>query len=494
MLARGAFAKNDEQPLRNLAHRGFFSREKAATYWISGAIFVTALWMALGDFHKNHNGDSIILSLISQQHWSPYFWGGNRYGMLVPLLAKPFQNPLANLIVVVFVGTLSGLACSFVLMKYFFPESKLWYAAAALQNIWLLTLTTASAQFDWFVVQCYGVSLLLGFISLILLDKRKFWSALFLLLVTHWVNSAAFVVLLPLLLLRHLVERRLRDLFQSVIVLGVSAGLGIVAMRLAPYKDTNTGLLPVQLWPDGWGELLQMTHRLIVPNATILLWMVIPSLLCLSMLLFGWFGRHAIQVAFGLCLIGIAYWLFSGALVWVQMSIYYPRYVYISLLLFSLALSIVIVAVLDRFVRGGRWIGIVFTGVMFIAAAAIYGTPSIAKVHKDIDDKYGRLTPDVLASGVELIGGDYWIVWPAVFHANLTLYERGEDRRIYGLSYRDQSTFSKWLGEKSVCVAVPISANSADAARGRTYWVSQSPRSFAYRRALSLFDEFCETE
>jgi hypothetical protein len=494
MLARIAFAKTDEQPLHTSPHQGIFSHEKAATYWLSVTIIVTALWMALGDFHKNHNGDSIILSLISQQHWTPYFWGSNRYGMLVPLLAKPFQDPLANLIVIVFVGTLSGLACSFVLMKYFFPESELWYAAAALQNIWLLALTTASAQFDWFVVQCYGVSLLLGFTSLILLDKRRFWSALFLLLVTHWVNSAALVVLLPLLLLHHLLEHRLRDLFQSVIVLGVSAAVGIVAMRLAPYKDTNTGLLPAQLWPDGWGELLQMTHRLIVPNATVLLWMIVPSLLCLSLLLFGWSGRHAVQVAFGLCLIGIAYWLFSGALVWVKMSIYYPRYVYISLLLFSLALSIVIVAVLDRFVRGNRWVGIVFTGVMFIAAAAIYGTPSIAKVHKDIDDKYGRLTPDILASGVELISGDYWMVWPAVFHADLILYERGEDRRIYGLSYRYQSTFSKWLGEKSVCVAVPISANGADAARGRTYWLSQSPRSFTYRRSLSLFDEFCETE
>jgi hypothetical protein len=468
------------------------SHERNLTYFVSVTIVLTAFWLALGDLNKGHHGDSVILSLVSQQHWSPYFWETNRYGMLLPLLAKPFRNPLTNLIVIVFFGTLSGLACSFLLIKYFFPERTQWLAAAALQNIWLFTLTPAAVQFDWFVVQCYGVSLTLGLASLILLNKQKFWWALFLLLVTHWVNSAAFIVLSPLLLLRHLIERRLRGLVSSLVLLGFSAGSGIVAMHLAHYNNTDTGLLPPRLWPNGWAELLRMTHLLIVPSVALLLWILIPSLICLAILVFAWSGKRSIQTAFGLTLIGIAYWLFSGSLVWVRMSTYAPRYIYISLLLLSLALAIVIVPILERVIRSTAWIGAIATVLMFLTAVAVYGSPSIARIHRDIDEKYGRLTPEILESGVNLIAGDYWVVWPAVFHANLSLYERGETRRIYGLSYRDQNTFPDWSAIKGACVAVPLSAYGQDSAHSPDFWMRNSPRHFSYRYPLSLLDVYCE--
>ena len=476
-----------EQPERRSKRhqQHYYLPKNVASYGVAALVALTAVWMGLGDLHKLHHGDSIILSLISQQQWSPYFWETNRYGMLLPLLAKPFANPLTNLIVIVILGIFAGLAASFLLVRYFFDDS-IWLMAAALQNIWLLLLVPKDVQFDWFVCQSYGASFALGFAALILLSKQKYLAALVLLLLTHWVNSAAFVVLVPVLLLRHLVTRTRQGLLQSLGLIGISAAAGLAGMRFAHFRNTDTGLLPMSLWPPGWLELLDKTHSIVVPNLTVILWMSVPAALALALLIFTWSGRRALQIAAGFVLIGCGYWLFAGSLIWVRMSTYVPRYVYVSLLLFSLAMAITVVAVFERFLGNGRLLAIASTAVMFAVAASVYGSPSVAKVRRDIDQKFGALTPEVLSSNISLIAGDYWTVWPAVFHANLVLYERGEHRRIYGLSYRDQNTFPDWANQHSLCVGVPLQDHGAD------FWMVNSPGHFTHQRRLSSLDVFCE--
>src|SRR5262245_11176698 len=39
-----------------------------------------------------HDSDSLLLSLISIERYTPFYWGDNRYGMLVPLLASWIQD------------------------------------------------------------------------------------------------------------------------------------------------------------------------------------------------------------------------------------------------------------------------------------------------------------------------------------------------------------------------------------------------------------------
>lgn len=54
-----------------------------------------------------------------------------------------------------------------------------------------------------------------------------------------------------------------------------------------------------------------------------------------------------------------------------------------------------------------------------LAAVAIirYGMPSLGRIERRLDDRFGRQTAAVLRSGATVIAGDYWRVWPAVFHA-----------------------------------------------------------------------------
>src|SRR5262245_15413960 len=74
-----------------------------------------ALWADLGTLHRLQHGDSLMPVLVSLQRWTPYFWEQDRYGMLIPLLARPVTNPFANLLFQGFLNVTFGLAAFFLL-------------------------------------------------------------------------------------------------------------------------------------------------------------------------------------------------------------------------------------------------------------------------------------------------------------------------------------------------------------------------------------------
>jgi hypothetical protein len=67
-------------------------------------------------------------------------------------------------------------------------------------------------------------------------------------------------------------------------------------------------------------------------------------------------------------------------------------------------------------------------------------------VRADLDRVAGSHTADVLAARCDLVAGDYWSVWPAVFHATLSLRARGEARRVWGVTHRTNPTVAQWSG------------------------------------------------
>jgi len=50
----------------------------------------------------------------------------------------------------------------------------------------------------------------------------------------------------------------------------------------------------------------------------------------------------------------------------------------------------------------------------------------------------------VLAARCDVLAGDYWTVWPAVWHAALVQHERADARRVYGLTHRATPTARDW--------------------------------------------------
>ena len=86
-----------------------------------GILVVLLLTMAmdLGTIHARHHADSLVPVMLSLHRWTPFYWEQDRFGMLVPLLARPFSHPLFNLLVQ------SGLIMLSTMMGFLFLAMRL---------------------------------------------------------------------------------------------------------------------------------------------------------------------------------------------------------------------------------------------------------------------------------------------------------------------------------------------------------------------------------
>ncbi len=155
--------------------------------------------MGLGSLHDFQNADSLVPVLVSIQHWTPFYWGQDRFGMLVPLLAMPVRNPLGNLLVQGWLMSVAALMAPFVETRYLGVRD--WFIAGTLANILFLLVAPKAVQFDWLVTQPYALSIALGFGSLFLIeDAANVLSrplAIGLMLLANWVDAGFFVILCP---------------------------------------------------------------------------------------------------------------------------------------------------------------------------------------------------------------------------------------------------------------------------------------------------------
>ncbi len=463
-------------------------RVNSTMYAVPVLIALTAAWMSAGRFLTLEHADSLVLALISLQHWSPFYWESNRYGMLVPLLAKPFHDPLTNLIVQAALTILAGLAASFLLIRYFFEDSNGWLVAAALQNVWLLLLVPKPVQFGWLVNDCYGVSLALGFAGLIFLSKRRIVLSLLLLLLAHWVNCMVFLVLMPLALGHHLVHNgiaRKKDLFLSLGAIAAAAAVGLILLRTSHYHDTVTGLLPPGAWFDSWKQILHKIRKDVLPTSLLVSSILIPAALGLVALILTRSKKYVISVCSILTFSALLQFLVVGTAAHVRANFYLPRYVFPSLLVVATAMALLTVAPYEDALRRSRFSAVAAAAVMFIAAAIVYGPPSVSLVRQDINRRFGSATAEILANHASVVAGNYWTVWPIVFDVNMVLYERGDHRMVYGLSYRFRETSNAWLNQRPLCLAVPLHDQDAQ------FQMSATGLQFQQMTESGTVDIFC---
>ena len=135
-------------------------------------------------------------------------------------------------------------------------------------------------------------------------------------------------------------------------------------------------------------------------------------------------------------------WLAVGSLEWVRLNQYAPRYSLPSLLMLAVAAGIVFAAPMRRrstSLCAAAWLGV------YALALLSYGRPSLDGVKVRLDLRWGAMTFEVVRSGARVVAGEYWTVWPAVFHANYTLHGSGAPQ-VFGLTYRSAATNDLWLG------------------------------------------------
>ena len=426
--------------------------------WVIVSILTAGLaaWMGLGTLHDFGHADSLLPVLVSTQRWTPFFWGQDRFGMLVPLLAMPIRHPLANLLAQGWIATCAGLLAPFVVARFITGRDDDWIAIGACTDLLFLLIAPPVVQFDWLVAQPYGLSICLGFAALILgaesARARDSVAAFLLLALAFWINiGIVFMIGIGT------IARGSRP----VRLLALEAAGTAFAFLLARYfasVHTVTAMIPPGQCVNGWTRLFQNSRGAIASPAIAV---VVATGMAVAV---GWlwktggpppWRRTAIALA-----MAVGTWLVAGTSLWIGMNSYVFRYMYPTLMIVGIGVSIVLAA---PFAQRARVLSLGALIALATVAMVRYGTPSLGRVGRGIDARFGGQTAAVLRSGATVIAGDYWRVWPAVFHANLALARAHSHAKVFGLASRSEATDALW---KVAGRQVLIAASPGDASVG----------------------------
>jgi hypothetical protein len=457
-----------------------------------------AVCVDFGTFHQYHTSDSLLPVLVSLQHWTPFFWLQDRVGMLVPLVTLPLQHPLGNLLLQDAIYIFCGLAAFFLLARYLLRDET--YALTGIVSATaFLALAPPYYTFDFCANTFYGVWLALGLGGLVLIEPdangQISWlrrtCALFLLVLAHWAYSAAAVLLGPLVVFRMLFAetkpvaapgseppptgRLTSQLFRptrrwvngetgvALTLLGVAFMVGLVCMKRASHADPRTlvGMLPARDWPNGWKQLARNAWASLTPHR----WSY--SLIAVAGGGLSFLGikrirpqmARAWRAAATLSATALVFSLFFGTQQWLAVwGRFAERYTKPSIFLLQMACIIVCaVPLCAAFPVRVRHLGNFAALCLLGAALFTFGMPSLQQVRADLDRRCGAYSAELLASGCSHFAGNYWRVWPSVFHANLLAHEQNERRTIWGLTYRGEATQRRWrhMPAGEVRVALP---------------------------------------
>jgi hypothetical protein len=462
------------------------SKQRAQTifFWIATA--VAALCIDFGAFHRLHNSDSLVPVMMSLWRWTPYYWEQDRFGMLVPLLTIPLKSPLANLLAQSAINAFCGLVTFFLCARYVVRRA--WLVTGAVSACIFLLFATERARFLYLgLQQPYGVGMFLGLGGLLLLENSESSRLLRIglsfisLLAASWVDGAVIFVLLPLIFFRWLFDGDARDdtrdgdsvspgggrnSIQKMIELGknfIDRGFGLaVLLVLSSFAVTfvYSGMVsrsvaygewpyaPVRpwSWPAVWFQfgkyfwLDYLRQRWGIAVAALLAVGVVVRAVRREKI------RGLNPPAASLLASSVVSFLLIGSLSHIQDMTFDPRFGLQSMVLLqvgAVAWAVLPIQALLSIYR--RRALTAASMILFLGAPLyLYGWPSRARVRGDLDSTLGQCTPEILQSGATQIVGDYWNVWPATFHANMTLYEMGSDRRIWGVTVRSGPTEMFW--------------------------------------------------
>jgi hypothetical protein len=443
---------------------------------------VLACWVDLGDYHRHNTSDSLVPVLTSSYKWTPYYWECNRIGMLVPLLAVPFQNPLNNLLVQGWLVLFAAFATFFLLARYTLRTPSWPLVGALAAGVFVVFSHLSFCFVATFGQPHYCVALALASGGLLLTEPRRggglAWrlpAALVLVLLAMWVNSAVPVIFAPLVVLRSLLRPRpaaeagavwavrlrgwLRGavdaeamLSLGLLVVAVGAGLLGRLVVTVSHDPFNLGYLPASRWPAAWRTLAANTyHAAVTPHR--LAFMSVAAVAGL-LLLPQAVRRHApgpLRAGLVLAAGGLAYGLAMGTTDWVAHNLFCFKYWIPVVFFMETALAVVALAPLAALLRPRlhKTLCWLCAPALVAAVAAQHGLPSRGRVRTTLDHMpHGvplpQQTADVLATRATHLIGTYAEVWVSVFHANLVLYERGLDHRVWGVGGRCNPTWRLW--------------------------------------------------
>lgn len=442
-------------------------REPEPRLWLGTVLLLTAvfgLWMDLSPIHRHHNGDSAVQILVSLDRWTPFFWEQNRFGMLLPLLALPVENPFHNLLVQVWLRSVALILSFFLLARVVLP--RLYWPAVGGASLALFLAVKSVAHQNYLQTQPYFQAMALALGGVLLFDRgggTRIPGAL-LIALAFWISPGTLFWLLPLLWLRRVLglepgwpdrrfwpswedlrARRGLSLFLLIGACFAASLIASAAYAFFAYGGTDLGAGRMADWPMAWHGLAEKAVHYLSASWVVLLGLALAVAAALAI---AGRRRGVLAISAGLCLLGAAASELAilGTSGWIHRENCDIRFLTSGLIALIVAGPALILSLLLE-KKPANW----HRAANFLALAALlpilflrFGPPSVSRARAALDEGLGRHSAKILASGSTHVLGNFWRVWPTVLHANLLLFERGERRRVWGISHRSAPTRDLW--------------------------------------------------
>jgi hypothetical protein len=418
-------------------------------------VFAACLLLLVSFIPLQQNADGLILSIMSLQRPTVYYWEADRFGNLTALLTVWIRNPMVNEYVQILMQLLAGLVAPVFFCSLVFRRSSDVWRATAITDCLLLVFGSLTVILRVFVMTTpYAISLTCAGLATLLLDNaaasmagtvRK-WSGCGLLVIAYIVNFGLVIVALPLVGLFALIMPSIRRVRLLALHL-VAAAIGYLLPKiLVPQSHT---LLDLSWSPANLvhyaAEIWRVAHwRFILPVA-------LPSvciavyLLCMRKLLtlhlFLLLAAATLAAtALYLCIVASSQWLVLNDF---DIRYFVPGYLLLlSVGGFSLWLAAKL-TLRDSALRGAAFVGL---AVLLLLTA-------YQRWHHDKQDNSDIIAAEqsglaravaarYVAHALDGIAGagvsdGYWEVWPAVFMAEQFHYDVGyKGPNVIGIASR----------------------------------------------------------
>lgn len=451
-----------------------------------------ATWISMSDFAGRQNADGLVPILVSVQKWTPYYWGQGRFGMFVPLLATPFRNPLTNLIVQQWMCAFFGLSAFVAIAVYLWRRWEGMLIGLLTSAAFLILIPQPYLNSYLSPGHPYATSLGFMFAGLLLLQSRVERPAkmqrsigIVLILLAVWVNPAVVVIAGPFVLMRWLligssdwrptpvsstvpapdqtqsstvapigirsallITRMCLKDFTCIAILAMGFGFAInyIMVRLLQNEGRQFQRIESTLIVEGW---LAFADRLFTMTGPAW-WYVVGSTIGATIMLMVIRPRLVSRAVWAPCVVSLVVAVMYCAVMGLNQHVannnYDPRYALPAVVLVGCGGIGVFYTALSNAhpVFSSRWMGVVSAAIFVVTAITVFGAPSVAAVRQRVDAQCGKHTTRILKAGATHLIGDYWVVWPSVFHANMVLYERGSDQQLWGITGRCEATADLW--------------------------------------------------
>lgn len=447
---------------RNMMRAGHFTLRPRSGLDVGASCLLVSAIIAIwhvGDFHTLHDGDTVIYSLASLYHWTPFVWEYDHVGSLLPLLASPFHRPYLNLLTL---SALNSFAFLYGLILWAgllsrneltLTEGGVWVSLLTVAVMPKAKIFSASTNNPWslgFFFAGLFAHVLQGYLQRDRCREKLAASpALFILaFLTVYVSKISLVPLLiitPGLVWENLQRRGQWPLKFDKALLSHLAPLLWMALALLSYQlleqsaEFKSGLAldPAniqQALPRLLGRWLD--EELNAP------WLVLGFLLLLYRPLDQPMLRY---LTAGMVSEAIIISSSSRAGQNDYPSIYLADLTFLLLLLGVIALALLV----NRFKFKATW-AVAVPGLLFLNAIQWHSFPPV-NPFAQLDRTIGASTPAIVEAECDLLLGDYWKVWPAVLAANDYYYRQniidprtGQTRLLAGITYRAWPTEDLW--------------------------------------------------